>query len=223
MILRSSSSPQHASVPWYPGKTQFIAESGYLFARNSLDKETLGVPSTTRPFRLRFCSPPFFFALVNNLTARFRSSSYPPSPTPVAPTRWLAWHTRPGSAWASSARAWAASSRTSPCLRASRSRIYPILIPIEFFSNMLIRPATHALRLFRHHVRWSPGAMVALQHGDPTWLRLWRCSGYLAAIAPGALGLFLYFLEFMIQCIQAYVFALLLAVVPAGSRFSEGH
>ena len=26
-----------------PGKTQFIAESGYMFARNSLGKETLGV------------------------------------------------------------------------------------------------------------------------------------------------------------------------------------
>ena len=46
--------------------------------------------------------------------------------------------------------------------------------------------------------------------------------GYLAAIAPGALGMFLYFLEFMIQCIQAYVFALLLAVYLQGS-VSEGH
>jgi len=44
----------------------------------------------------------------------------------------------------------------------------------------------------------------------------------LGGIASGALGLFLYFLELMIQVIQAYVFTLLLAVYLQGS-VSEGH
>ena len=42
------------------------------------------------------------------------------------------------------------------------------------------------------------------------------------AIAPTALGLFLFFLELMIQVIQAYIFTLLLAVYLQGS-VSEGH
>lgn len=48
-----------------PGKTQFIAESGYLFARNSLGKETLGVQHYKPFVPILFAS--FFFVLVNNL------------------------------------------------------------------------------------------------------------------------------------------------------------
>ena len=99
--------------------------------------------------------------------------------------------------------------------------IYPILIPIEFFSNMLIRPATHALRLFATMFGGHLALMVASSMVTYMVEALGGI-GYLAAIAPGALGLFLYFLEFMIQCIQAYVFALLLAVYLQGS-VSEGH
>ena len=44
----------------------------------------------------------------------------------------------------------------------------------------------------------------------------------LASVGSGALGIFLFFLELMIQCIQAYVFTLLLAVYLQGS-VSEGH
>ncbi len=45
--------------------------------------------------------------------------------------------------------------------------------------------------------------------------------GYLAAIAPGALGLFLYFLEFMIQCIQ--VMCSLCCWLYLQGLVSEGH
>ena len=48
-----------------PGKTQFIAESGYMFARNSLGKETLGVQHYKPFVPILFAS--FFFVLVNNL------------------------------------------------------------------------------------------------------------------------------------------------------------
>ena len=53
-------------------------------------------------------------------------------------------------------------------------------------------------------------------------MRLWAASANRLVLVPVLLGMFLYFLEFMIQCIQAYVFALLLAVYLQGA-VSEGH
>ena len=72
-----------------PGKTQFIAESGYMFARNSLGKETLGVQHYKPFVPILFAS--FFFVLVNNLYGSIPFVQLPSfSRTPVAPTRWLA-------------------------------------------------------------------------------------------------------------------------------------
>lgn len=39
-----------------PGKTQFIAESGYMFARNSSVRKPWAYSTTSRS--CRFCSPP---------------------------------------------------------------------------------------------------------------------------------------------------------------------
>lgn len=99
--------------------------------------------------------------------------------------------------------------------------VYILLIPIELMSNMLIRPATHALRLFATMFGGHLAIMVA---ASLTQYLIVEAGGIaaIASVGSGALGLFLYFLELMIQAIQAYVFTLLLAVYLQGS-VSEGH
>ena len=202
-----------------PGKTQFIAESGYMFARNSLGKETLGVQHYKPFVPILFAS--FFFVLVNNLYGsipfvQLPTFSHPGSAYALAGVAYLTWV---GVGIKRKGLGGFFKDITMPS--GLPVWIYPILIPIEFFSNLLIRPVTHALRLFATMFGGHLALMVASSMVTYMVETLGGI-GYLAAIAPGALGLFLYFLEFMIQCIQAYVFALLLAVYLQGS-VSEGH
>ena len=202
-----------------PGKTQFIAESGYMFARNSLGKETLGVQHYKPFVPILFAS--FFFVLVNNLYGsipfvQLPSFSHSGSAYALAGVAYLTWV---GVGIKRKGLGGFFKDITMPS--GLPVWIYPILIPIEFFSNLLIRPATHALRLFATMFGGHLALMVASSMVTYMVETLGGI-GYLAAIAPGALGIFLYFLEFMIQCIQAYVFALLLAVYLQGS-VSEGH
>ena len=58
-----------------PGKAQFIAESGYLFTRNSLGKDLIGAQHFKPFVPLLFTS--FFFILINNLYGS--NSPYPTS------------------------------------------------------------------------------------------------------------------------------------------------
>ena len=188
-------------------------------ARNSLGKETLGVQHYKPFVPILFAS--FFFVLVNNLFGsipfvQLPSFSHPGSAYALAGVAYLTWV---GVGIKRKGLGGFFKDITMPS--GLPVWIYPILIPIEFFSNLLIRPATHALRLFATMFGGHLALMVASSMVTYMVETLGGI-GYLAAIAPGALGMFLYFLEFMIQCIQAYVFALLLAVYLQGS-VSEGH
>ncbi|MDO5750774.1 MAG: F0F1 ATP synthase subunit A [Rothia sp. (in: high G+C Gram-positive bacteria)] len=202
-----------------PSRTQFIAESGYMFARNSLGKELLGVQHFKPFVPILFTS--FFFILVNNL--------YGSIPLIQLPT-----FSHAGSAYALAGIAYLTwvgvgikrhglgkffKDLTMPS--GVPGWIYPILVPIEFFSNLFIRPVTHALRLFATMFGGHMAIMVAASLTEYLIVQMGGI-GYLVAVGSGALGLFLFFLELMIQCIQAYVFALLFAVYLQGS-LSEGH
>ena len=177
------------------------------------------VPGKTQFIAILFAS--FFFVLVNNLFGsipfvQLPSFSHPGSAYALAGVAYLTWV---GVGIKRKGLGGFFKDITMPS--GLPVWIYPILIPIEFFSNLLIRPATHALRLFATMFGGHLALMVASSMVTYMVETLGGI-GYLAAIAPGALGMFLYFLEFMIQCIQAYVFALLLAVYLQGS-VSEGH
>ena len=117
-----------------PGKTQFIAESGYMFARNSLGKETLGVQHYKPFVPILFAS--FFFVLVNNLYGsipfvQLPSFSHPGSAYALAGVAYLTWV---GVGIKRKGVGGFFKDITMPS--GLPVWIYPILIPIEFFSNL---------------------------------------------------------------------------------------
>ena len=202
-----------------PSRTQFVAESGYLFARNSLAKELIGAHHFKPFIPLLFAS--FYFVLVNNLYGsipllQLPSFSHPGSAYALAAIAYLSWV---GVGIKRKGLGGFFKDLTMPS--GVPVWVYPILIPIELLSNMVIRPVTHSLRLFATMFGGHMAMMVAASLAQ-YMIDSMGGVGYAAAIAPGALGMFLYFLELMIQVIQAYVFALLLAVYMQGS-VSEGH
>jgi len=202
-----------------PGKAQFIAESGYLFTRNSLGKDLIGAQHFKPFVPLLFTS--FFFILINNLYGsipliQLPSFSHPGSAYALAIVGYLTWV---GVGIKRKGLVGFFKDLTMPS--GVPGWVYVILVPIEFLSNLIIRPVTHALRLF---ATMFGGHMAMMVAASLTQFLVMGVGGAaaLGGIASGALGLFLYFLELMIQVIQAYVFTLLLAVYLQGS-VSEGH
>lgn len=202
-----------------PSRTQFLGESGYLFVRNSLGKQLIGAHHFKPFVPLLFTS--FFFILVNNLYGsipllQLPTMSHAGSAYILAAFAWLTWV---GVGIARKGLGGFFKDLTMPS--GVPPILYIILVPIEFLSNLLIRPVTHALRLFATMFGGHMAMMVAASLTSFLVVQVGGISA-LGGLASGALGLFLYFLEFMIQAIQAYIFALLLAVYIQGS-VSEGH
>jgi F-type H+-transporting ATPase subunit a len=98
--------------------------------------------------------------------------------------------------------------------------MYPLLVPLEFFSNILVRPVTLALRLFCNMfaghillVLFATGGQYMLLHGSA----LVKPVGILAWV----LAILVSFLELLVQFLQAYVFALLNAMYISGALADE--
>ncbi len=93
-------------------------------------------------------------------------------------------------------------------------------MPLEFFSNLVVRPITLALRLFANMfaghillVLFSTGGLYLLQN-----------EGFVGAIAgpiSWLLAIAVGFLELLVQFLQAYVFALLNAMYISGALADE--
>ncbi|WP_373868228.1 F0F1 ATP synthase subunit A [Rothia aerolata] len=203
-----------------PGKGQFVAEMGYGFVRNSLGKQLIGAHHFKPFVPLLFTS--FFFILVNNLYGsipffQLPTLSHAGSAYVLAAIAWLTWV---GVGIKRKGLGGFFKDLTMPS--GVPPVLYIILIPIEFLSNLLIRPVTHALRLFATMFGGHMAMMVAAALMSHLAVTVGGLGGWLGSLAPLALGIFLFFLELMIQCIQAYIFALLLAVYLQGS-VSEGH
>jgi len=97
--------------------------------------------------------------------------------------------------------------------------MWPLLIPLEFLSNILVRPVTLALRLFANMfaghillVLFSTGGLYLLQHGG---------IGYVAGPLAWVLAVAVAFLEILVQFLQAYVFVLLNAMYISGALADE--
>ncbi|MDO4252595.1 MAG: F0F1 ATP synthase subunit A [Rothia sp. (in: high G+C Gram-positive bacteria)] len=202
-----------------PDKGQFLAEMGYGFVRNSLGKQLIGAHHFKPFVPLLFTA--FFFILINNLygsipLVQLPTMSHPGSAYILAAIAWLTWV-----GVGIKRKGFGPFFKDLTMPPGVPAILYVILVPIEFLSNLLIRPVTHALRLF---ATMFGGHMAMMVAASLTQYLIVEVGGFgaVTSIASGALGLFLYFLELMIQCIQAYIFALLLAVYIQGS-VSEGH
>ena len=98
--------------------------------------------------------------------------------------------------------------------------MYPLLVPLEFMSNLVVRPVTLALRLFANMfaghllvILFATGGLYLLEHGavavKPVGILAW------------VLFIAISFLELLVQFLQAYVFTLLNAMYISGALADE--
>lgn len=201
-----------------PGKMQYAGEGAYGFVRNSMGRDIIGSADFMRfvPYLVAL----FFFILLNNF---FGSIPFIQFPT----------FSRAGMVYALAALSWVVYNwvgvqkhgfggylklQTMPA--GIRGPILALLIPLEFFSNIVVRPITLALRLFANMLAghlllllFALGGEYLLIHGSA----LVKPVGVLAWI----LFIAITFLELLIQFLQAYVFVLLNAMYISGALAEE--
>lgn len=201
-----------------PGKLQFAGESAYGFVRNSIGRDIIGSHDFMRFVPYLFAL--FFFILLNNF---FGSIPFIQFPT----------FSRSGMVYSLAILSWviynAVGIKKHGFVGYFKLQSVPagitgpmllLLVPLEFMSNILVRPVTLALRLFANMlaghlllILFALGGEYLLLDGatlvKPVGLLAW------------ALFIAISFLELLIQFLQAYVFVLLTALYIAGSLADE--
>ncbi len=201
-----------------PGKLQFAGESAYSFVRNGLARDIIGSQDFMR--FTPYLAALFFFILLNNVFGVIPFVQYPT-------------FSRAGMAYGLAALSWLIYNyfgirkhgffgylkhQTVPA--GVHWVMLPLLIPLEFLSNIVVRPITLALRLFANMfaghillVLFSTGGLYLIQEVGVL--------GMVAGPIAWALAIAIFFLEILVQFLQAYVFALLNAMYISGALSDE--
>ncbi|MEN3298555.1 MAG: F-type H+-transporting ATPase subunit a [Pseudonocardia sp.] len=191
-----------------PSKTQFLGESFHGIVRNSVAKDMIG-PEFLR--YVPFLTALFAFILVNNLFGiipfiQFPTFSHPGVPYALALLVWVIFtvvgirhHGLGGylriSTWPPDVPWW----------------VRIILTPIEFISNIILRPVTLSLRLFGNMFAGHLLLLLFILGGQ--YMLFTADSILLKILSPFAflMGIVFTFFEAFVQVVQAYIFVMLTA------------
>ncbi|GAA3065003.1 F0F1 ATP synthase subunit A [Streptomyces glomeratus] len=186
-----------------PGKLQMVAEAGYDFVRRGIVYETLGKREGEKyvPFMVSL----FFFIWIMNIwsvipLAQFPVSSVIAFPMVLAAIVWIMWVSltfkRHG---------FVGFFKNVTGYDKSLGAVLPLVMVIEFFSNLLVRPFTHAVRLFAN---MFAGHLMLVMFTVASWYLL---NSYMipAAGVSFVMTMAMILFELFVQAVQAYVFVLL--------------
>ena len=201
-----------------PGKLQYLGEEAYGFVRNSMGRDIIGSQDFMRFVPYLFAL--FFFILLNNIFATIPMFQFPTL-------------SRAGMVYGLAAMSWIiylsvgikkhgflGYLKLMSVPSGVSGPILALLIPLEFLSNILVRPVTLALRLFANMLAGHLLLILFALGGEYLLLEasvLIKPVGLLAWVLFIAIA----FLELLVQFLQAYVFTLLNAMYISGSLADE--
>ena len=207
-------SSRKASV--VPSKLQFAGESIYGFVRDGLAKEIIG-PEFMKFVPLLFSL--FTFILTNNIFGivpmlQFPTMSHVAFPYVLAMFPFLVFH------WVGIRHHGLIKYLKGIAFMPGVPKFaYVLLTPIEIATYFITRPLTLSLRLFANMFAGHLLLLVFILGGD----HLIRGVIGLKLVAPFSfvLAIVMTFFEFMVQCLQAYIFTLLTALYIGGALVDE--
>jgi F-type H+-transporting ATPase subunit a len=203
-----------------PGKLQYAGEQAYGFVRNGIARDTIGGHDFMK--FVPYLTALFFFVLLNNLWGiipffQFPSFSRAGFAYGLAALTWILYNgvgiwkhgflgyikhqSVPGGV-------------TGPVLL--------LIIPLEFISNILVRPVTLALRLFANMFAGHLLLILFVLGGEYLVFESGNLAYAPVGVVAWILAIAVSFLELLIQFLQAYVFTLLTAMYVGGA-LSEEH
>jgi F-type H+-transporting ATPase subunit a len=214
-VLFRAMSAKRAMVP---GRLQFAGEGMYSFVRNSMGRDIIGSHDFMRFVPYLFTL--FFFILLNNLFASIPFIQFPT-------------FSRAGMVYGLAGMSWIIYNAVGikkhgfggylklQCVPSGiKGPMLALLIPLEFMSNIVVRPVTLALRLFANTLAGHQQLILFALGGQYLLLDavgLVRPVGILAWLLFVAIS----FLELLVQFLQAYVFVLLNAMYISGALADE--
>lgn len=204
-----------------PGRLQFAGEYVYDFVRNSIARDTIGSQDYMRFVPYLFTL--FLFVLINNLfgvipVIQFPTMSHIGYTTALALVTWVIYNgvgIQKHGFFGYLKHQTVPSGITGPILIA--------LVPLEFFSNIIVRPFTLALRLFATMfaghllvILFALGGEHLIRYYEP------HIVGVSAGTVSFLLAIGVSFLDMLVMFLQAYVFTLLTAMY-IGTAISDEH
>ncbi len=201
-----------------PSKGQFVGEAAYSFVRNTLARDMIG-----HDFRkyLPFLIAVFSFVLVNNLWGVF--------PLTLLPTA-----SHVGWAYGLAGLVWVLYNaigikKYGPLGYLKHVTVppgvprwmYPLIIPLEFLSNILVRPMTLSLRLFANMFAGHLLVLVFVLGGEYLLLHSEPVFNKVAGAASLVFSMAIFGLEIFVQILQAYIFTVLTAQYISSASAEE--
>jgi F-type H+-transporting ATPase subunit a len=202
-----------------PSRMQFAGETAYSFVRNSIARDIIGSHDFMKyvPYLVAL----FFFILVNNYFSLIPFIQYPSLSSigfvyGLAGLSWVIYN------WVGIRKhGFAGYFKHQSVPPGVKGPVLGLIVPLEFLSNIVVRPVTLSLRLwanlFAGHILlllFAIGGEYLILHSDKI---AYAPVGVLSLL----LGLAVGFLELLVLFLQAYVFTLLTAMYISGAIAEE--
>ena len=100
--------------------------------------------------------------------------------------------------------------------------MWSLIIPLEFFSNIIVRPITLSLRLFANMFAGHLLVLVFVLGGEYLLLQSESIVNKIAGVVSLIFSMAIFGLEIFVQCLQAYIFTVLTAQYIS-SAIAEEH
>ncbi|WEH39662.1 F0F1 ATP synthase subunit A [Streptomyces sp. NBC_01218] len=194
-----------------PGKLQSVAEMGYDFIRRGIVHETIGKREGEKYVPLVVSL--FFFVWMMNLwsiipVAQFPVTSIISYPAVLALIVYVLWVSL-----TFKKHGFVGAFKNITGYDKSLGPVLPLAMLIEFFSNLIVRPFTHAVRLFAN---MFAGHTLLLLFTIASWYLL-NGIGIAYAGVSFVMVIVMTAFELFIQALQAYVFVLLTCTFIQGA------
>lgn len=201
-----------------PGKRQLAGETLYNLVRNGIARDLLG--HEYRKF-LPFLLALFTFILINNLFGEVFLFMFPTFssigfPYALALIVWIMYNAVGIQKWG-----FFGYVRRMSLPPGVPWFMWPILIPLEFLSNFIVRPVTLALRLFANLFAGHLLVIVFVV-GGTLLVQTAQAGLVVAGVASWILSLAIFALEMFVASLQAYIFTVLSAQYIS-SALAEEH
>jgi F-type H+-transporting ATPase subunit a len=194
-----------------PRGVQNVGELGVLFVRDQILRPQLGKSGDKW---LPFLVTMFFFIWVNNIMGIIPILYFPAMakygyPVALAAMVWLIYM-----GLGIKKQGLFGYFKTLTVPSGSPWWILPLLVPIEFFSNVLVRPFTLSIRLFANMLA---GHVLLLVFALATWYLLTFSIGLLFSATSFIVLILVTALEVLVQALQAFIFTILTATYISGA------
>ncbi|KHL18500.1 UNVERIFIED_CONTAM: ATP synthase subunit A [Mumia flava] len=202
-----------------PGRLQFAGELAYNFVRNGIARDSIGSADYMR--FVPYLTALFFLIVVNNYWGlvpllQFPTFSHVGYAYGLALLTWLLYN---GVGIAKHGFGGYLKLQSVP--GGVKGPVLLLIVPLEFISNILVRPVTLALRLFANMFAGHlllllftlGGTYLVFDSGNAAYIPV----GVIAWVLAIAVG----FLEVLVMFLQAYVFTLLTAQYVGGALADE--